>query len=96
VQPDRRLRRRRYCAPRTRRWSAARIAPILLHDCVPLNPRMAFRQWLPGDSSEKDTARFRVRYGRRSTAVVSGELELADSRPLYEEPDRLTELFSLY
>jgi hypothetical protein len=31
---------------------------ILLHDCVPLNPRMALRKWLPGDPSEKETADF--------------------------------------
>ena len=31
---------------------------ILLHDCVPLNPRMAMRQWLPGDPSERETAKF--------------------------------------
>ena len=29
---------------------------ILLHDCVPLNPRMALRQFRSGDSSEVDTA----------------------------------------
>ena len=31
---------------------------ILLHDCVPLNPRMALRQWLPGGPSETETAPF--------------------------------------
>jgi len=31
---------------------------ILLHDCVPLIPRMALRQWLPGGPSETDTASF--------------------------------------
>ena len=31
---------------------------ILLHDCVPLNPRMALRQWSPGDPLETWTASF--------------------------------------
>lgn len=29
---------------------------ILLHDCVPVNPRMALRRWLPGNPSETETA----------------------------------------
>jgi hypothetical protein len=125
---------------------------ILLHDCVPLNPRMASRLYRPGDSSEGDTAYFwtgdvwkllpilkeyrpdlrlhvldcpptglvaisRVDPESRvladcyydivdkhaatvmdETLVKSfwEELKLTDSRPLCEEPDRLTELFSLY
>ena len=125
---------------------------ILLHDCVPLNPRMALRQWLPGDPSETETAPFwtgdvwkllpilkkhrpdlrlhvldcpptglvaitRVDPASRiladcyydivdeHAATVMDEnrlrslwedLEITDSRPLCEEPDRLTELFSLY
>ncbi|UQX10576.1 class I SAM-dependent methyltransferase [Candidatus Mycobacterium methanotrophicum] len=125
---------------------------ILLHDCVPLNPRMALRQWLPGESFEKDTAgmwtgdvwkllpilkkyrpdlRLHVldcpptglvavtrvdpashvladRYydiidEHAATAMDENrlrslweELQLTDSGPLCEEPDRLTELFSLY
>ena len=125
---------------------------ILLHDCVPLNPRMALRQWLPGDPSETETAPFwtgdvwkllpilkkyrpdlrlhvldcpptglvaitRVDPASRiltdcyydiideHAATVMDEnrlrslweeLEMTDSGPLCEEPDRLTELFSLY
>ncbi|MFY2860302.1 class I SAM-dependent methyltransferase [Mycobacterium sp. THU-M104] len=125
---------------------------ILLHDCVPLNPRMALRQWLPGDPSEKDTAgmwtgdvwkllpilkkyrpdlRLHVldcpptglvavtrvdpashvladRYydiiDEHAATVMDEnrlqslweELEMTDSGPLCEEPDRLTALFSLY
>lgn len=125
---------------------------ILLHDCVPLNPRMAMRKWLPGDPAEKDTAGFwtgdvwkllptlrKYRPDLRlhvldcpPTGLVAitrldptsrvladsyydivdqhaesvmdtdrlrsfwEELELTDSRPLCSEPDRLTELFSLY
>ena len=123
---------------------------ILLHDCVPLNPRMALRQWLPGGPSETDTAPFwtgdvwkllpilkkyrpdlrlhvldcpptglvaitRVDPASRILAdcyydIVDEhaatvmdenrlrsfweELEMTDSRPLCEEPDRLTMLFS--
>ena len=125
---------------------------ILLHDCVPLNPRMALRQWLPGGPSETETAPFwtgdvwkllpilkkyrpdlrlhvldcpptglvaitRVdpashvladRYydiiDEHAATVMDEnrlrslweELEMTDSGPLCEEPDRLTELFSLY
>ena len=125
---------------------------ILLHDCVPLNPRMALRQYVPGDSSEGHTVYFwtgdvwkllpilqeyrpdlrlhvldcpptglvaitRVdpasriladRYDdivdQHAASVLDEnrlrsfweELELTASRPLCEEPDRLTELFSLY
>ncbi|UQX10579.1 class I SAM-dependent methyltransferase [Candidatus Mycobacterium methanotrophicum] len=125
---------------------------ILLHDCVPLNPRMALRQWLPGESFEKDTAGMwtgdvwkllpilkKYRPDLRlhvldcpPTGLVAinsvdpashvladcsydivdehaatvmdenrlrslwEELEMTDSGPLCEEPDRLTELFSLY
>jgi hypothetical protein len=125
---------------------------ILLHDCVPLNARMALRQWLPGGPSETETAPFwtgdvwkllpilkkyrpdlrlhvldcpptglvaitRVdpashvladRYyeiiDEHAATVMDEnrlrslweELEMTDSRPLCEEPDRLTELFSLY
>lgn len=125
---------------------------ILLHDCVPLNPRMALRQWLPGNPSEKETAGFwtgdvwkllptlkKYRPELRihvldcpptglvaitrvdpASRILSDcyydivdqhaasdmdenrlksfweELELTASRPLCEEPDRLTELFSLY
>lgn len=125
---------------------------ILLHDCVPLNPRMALRQWLPGGPSETDTASFwtgdvwkllpilqKHRPDLRlhvldcpptglvaitcldpasrvladcyydvvdeHTATVMDdnrlrlfweELKMTDSRPLCEEPDRLTALFSLY
>jgi hypothetical protein len=125
---------------------------ILLHDCLPLNPRMALRQYRPGDSSEGETFYFwtgdvwkllpilkeyrpdlrlhvldcvptglvaitRVDPASRILAdcyydivdkhagsVIDGnrlrsfweELKLTASRPLCEEPDRLTELFSLY
>lgn len=125
---------------------------ILLHDCVPLNPRMALRQWLPGGSSERETAGFwtgdvwkllpilkKYRPDLRihvldcpPTGLVAitrvdsasliladsyydivdqhagsvmdedrlrsfwAELDLTASLPLCEEPDRLTELFSLY
>jgi hypothetical protein len=125
---------------------------ILLHDCVPLNPRMALRKWLPGGPAEIETAGFwtgdvwkllpilrkyrsdlrihvldcpptglvaitRVDSASRVLAdsyyeiidqyasTVMDEsrlqsfwegLELTESRPLCEEPDRLTELFSLY
>jgi hypothetical protein len=125
---------------------------ILLHDCVPLNPRMALRQWLPGDPSETWTSSFwtgdvwkllpilqkhrpdlrlhvldcpptglvvitRVDPASRILAdcyydIVDEhaatvmdenrlrslweELEMTDSGPLCEEPDRLTEMFSLY
>ena len=125
---------------------------ILLHDCVPLNPRMALRQWLPGGPAETWTAPFwtgdvwkllpilkKYRPDLRlhvfdcpPTGVVAithvdpgshvladhyydiidehaatvmdderlrsfwEELEMTDSRPLCEEPDRLTALFSLY
>lgn len=31
---------------------------ILLHDCLPLNPRMALRQYVPGDRSEGHSALF--------------------------------------
>lgn len=31
---------------------------ILLHDCMPLNPRMALRQWLPGGPTEGETTNF--------------------------------------
>lgn len=124
---------------------------ILLHDCVPLNARMASRQWLPGDPAESETASFwtgdvwkllptlkkhrpelrlhvldcpptgLVAISRvdpashvlkdsfyaimdeHAGAVMDLErlqtfwkgLELTDSRPLVDEPDRLTELFSL-
>ncbi|BBX47796.1 hypothetical protein GCM10009641_11600 [Mycobacterium cookii] len=125
---------------------------ILLHDCVPLNPRMALRQWLPGGPSETETAPFwtgdvwkllpilkkyrpdlrlhvldcpptglvaitRVdpashvlddRYydiiDEHAATVMDEyrlrslweELEMTDSAALCEEPDRLTEVFSLY
>jgi hypothetical protein len=126
---------------------------ILLHDCLPLNPRMALRQFVPGDTlSEGDTAYFwtgdvwkllpilwehrpdlrlhvldcpptglvaitRVdpasriladRYDeivdQHAASVIDEdqlrsfweELKLTSSQPLCEEPDRLTELFSLY
>jgi hypothetical protein len=125
---------------------------ILLNGCVPLNPRMALRQWLPGHPHETHTASFwtgdvwkllpilkkyrpdlrlhvldcpptglvaitRVDPASRILAdsyydIVDQhagsnldddglrsfweELELIDSQPLYEEPHRLTELFSLY
>jgi len=125
---------------------------ILLHDCLPLNPRMALRQFVPGDSSEPDSAYFwtgdvwkllpilrehrpdlrlhlldcpptglvaitRVdpasriladRYDeivdQHAASVMDEnqlrsfweELKLTASQPLCEEPDRLTELFSLY
>jgi hypothetical protein len=125
---------------------------ILLHDCAPLNPRMALRQWLPGGPSETWTAPFwtgdvwkllpilkkyrpdlrlhvldcpptglvaitRIDPASRILAdryydIVDQhagsvmdenrlrsfweELELTASQPLCEEPDRLTELFSLY
>jgi hypothetical protein len=125
---------------------------ILLHDCVPLNARMASRRWLPGDPSETQTADFwtgdvwkllpilkkyrpdlrihvldcpptglvaitRVDPASRILAdsyydIVDqyadsnlddtglrsfwNELELTDSKPLCEEPHRLTEMFSLY
>jgi hypothetical protein len=125
---------------------------ILLHDCVPLNPRMALRQWVPGGPSETETASFwtgdvwkllpilkkyrpdlrlhvldcpptglvaitRVDPGSHVLAdryydIIDElaatvmdenrlrsfweELEMTDSGPLCEEPDRLTELFSLY
>lgn len=125
---------------------------ILLHDCVPLNPRMALRQWLPGGPSETWTAPYwtgdvwkllpilkkyrpelrlhvldcpptgilaitRVDPASRVLAdryydiideyaatvmddhrlrLLWEEIELIDSRPLCAEPDRLTELFSLY
>jgi hypothetical protein len=125
---------------------------ILLHDCVPLNPRMALRLFQPGDSSEGDTAYFwtgdvwkllpilkEYRPDLRlhvldcpptGLVAITGldptsrvladsyyeivdkhaqsamdesrlksfwdELTLTDSRPLCEQPDRLTELFSLY
>jgi hypothetical protein len=125
---------------------------ILLHDCVPLNPRMALRRWLPGGPAEKETAGFwtgdvwkllpilrKYRPDLRihvldcpPTGLVAitrvdptsrvltdhyyeiidqhaatvmdekrlqsfwEELELTDSRALCDEPDRLTELFSLY
>jgi hypothetical protein len=125
---------------------------ILLHDCVPLNPRMALRQWLPGGPSETETAPFwtgdvwkllpilkkyrpelrlhvldspptglvaitRVDPASRILAdsyydiidehaatvmdenrlrSLWEELEMTDSGPLCKEPDRLTELFSLY
>lgn len=125
---------------------------ILLHDCVPLNSRMACRRWLPGGPAERETAGFwtgdvwkilpilrqfrpdlrihvfdcpptglvavtRVDPSSRvltdgyydivdlfaSTAIddrqlrsLWDELELTDSRPFFEEPDGLTELFSLY
>ncbi|WP_407688582.1 glycosyltransferase 61 family protein [Mycobacterium sp. HUMS_1102779] len=124
---------------------------ILLHDCVPLNPRMALRQWLPGGPLETETASFwtgdvwkllpilkKYRPDLRlhvldcpPTGLVAitrldpasriladsyydivdeyaatvmddnrlrsfwEELEMTDSRPLCEEPDRLTSLFSL-
>jgi hypothetical protein len=125
---------------------------ILLHDCVPLNPRMALRQWLPGDADETDTAGFwtgdvwkmlptlqqhrsdlrvhvldcpptgLVAISRLDpTSCVLADhyydivdqhagsamdddqlrsfwenLEMIDSGPLCEQPDRLTELFSLF
>jgi hypothetical protein len=125
---------------------------ILLHDCLPLNPRMALRQYRPGDPSEGDTVYFwtgdvwkllpilqeyrpelrlhvldcpptgliaitRVDPASRILAdcyydIVDqhaasvldenrlrsfwDKLKMTDSRPLCEEPDRLTELFSLY
>lgn len=125
---------------------------ILLHDCVPLNPRMSLRKQLPGGPPEQDTASFwtgdvwkllptlkKYRPDLRvhvldcpPTGLVAitqvdptsriladryydiidehagslmdesrlrsfwEELEMADSRSLCEEPDRLTELFSLY
>lgn len=125
---------------------------ILLHDCVPLNPRMAFRQWFPGDPSETETTDFwtgdvwkllpilkqylpdlRIHVldcpptglvaitrmdpashvlgdcyyeivdqhsasvmDRRGLRSFWENLELMDSRPLCEQPDRLTELFSFY
>jgi hypothetical protein len=125
---------------------------ILLHDCVPLNPRMASRRWLPGDPSEKETADFwtgdvwkllpilkKYRPDLRihvfdcpPTGLIAitrvdpasriltdsyydivdqhahsnldddalrsfwDELQLTDSKPLWEEPHRLTELFSLF
>ena len=31
---------------------------IVLHDCMPLNPRMALRQWLPGGPLESETTHF--------------------------------------
>jgi hypothetical protein len=124
---------------------------ILLHDCVPLNPRMASRKWLPGGTSERDTSSFwtgdvwkllpalkkyrpdlrvhvmdcpptglvaitRVDPSSRILAdsyyeimdEYAGsvmdesrlrsfweELEMTDSRQLCDEPDLLTELFSL-
>lgn len=125
---------------------------ILLHDCVPLNPRMALRQWLPGDPAETETTGYwtgdvwkmlptlkkyrpdlrvhildcpptglvaitRVDPASRTlsdnyydivdqhaAAIMDddhlrsfwNELQLTDSQPLCEQPDRLTELFSLY
>src|SRR6185437_4896339 len=125
---------------------------ILLHDCVPLNPRMALRQWLPGGPAETWTAPFwagdvwkllpilkKYRPDLRlhvldcpPTGIVAitrvdpashvladhyydiidehaatvldddrlrsfwDELEVTDSRPPCEEPDRITALFSLY
>ncbi len=125
---------------------------ILLHDCLPLNPRMALRQYRPGDSSEGETIYFwtgdvwkllpilgeyrpdlrlhvldcpptglvaitRVDPTSRiladcyydivdqhAASVIDNDrlrsfwegLQLTPSRPLCEEPDRLTELFSLY
>jgi hypothetical protein len=125
---------------------------ILLHDCVPLNPRMALRKWLPGGPAEKETAGFwtgdvwkllpilrkyrpelrihvldcpptglvAITHVDSTSRILAdayyeiidqhaatvmdenrlrsfwGELELTDSQPLCEEPDRLTELFSLY
>ncbi|MGA8330984.1 MAG: class I SAM-dependent methyltransferase [Mycobacterium sp.] len=125
---------------------------ILLHDCVPLNPRMALRQRLPGDPSEgvppsfwtgdvwkllpilqkhRPDLRLHVldcpptglvaitRVDPESHTLADSyydivdehagsvmdwhrlrsfweELNLTDTRPLCAEPDRLTELFSLY
>ncbi|UMB69014.1 class I SAM-dependent methyltransferase [Mycobacterium paraterrae] len=125
---------------------------ILVHDCIPLNARMARRQWLPGSPAERETAGFwtgdvwkivpilrkfrpdlRVhvfdcpptglvaisRVNPASRTLADGyydivdqfssttlddrqlrslwdDLDLIDSRPLVDEPDRLTELFSLY
>jgi len=125
---------------------------ILLHDCLPLNPRMALRQFVPGDSTETESAYFwtgdvwkllpilqeyrpdlrlhvldcpptglvaitgadpgsRVLadhydeiVGKHAATVIDEErlqlfwkeLKLTASRPLCEEPDRLTELFGLY
>jgi hypothetical protein len=125
---------------------------ILLHDCVPLNPRMALRQRLPADPSEgvlptawtgdvwkllpilkKYRPDLRVHVldcpptglvaitrvdptsrsladcyydivDQYATTVMDGdrlqsfweELELTESIPLFQEPDRLTALFSLY
>jgi hypothetical protein len=125
---------------------------ILLHDCVPLNPRMALRQYQPGPASEADSMYFWTgdvwkllpilqqyrpdlrlhvldcpptglvaitRLDPESRVLADSyydivdqyagsvidenrlrsfweELKLTDSRPLCTEPDRLTELFSLY
>lgn len=125
---------------------------ILLHDCVPLNPRMALRRWIPGDPAEGNVAGFwtgdvwkllpilkeyrpdlrlhvldcpptglvaisRVdptsriltdRYydiiDKHAGSVMDEdrlrsfweELEVTDSLPFCEQPERLTELFSLY
>jgi hypothetical protein len=126
---------------------------ILLHDCVPLNTRMALRQPMPADPSEgPDTAgswtgdvwkllpilreyrpdlrlhvldcppsglvaitqvdpasrvladRYYEIVDQHAACVLDenrlrsfwDKLELTDSRPLCEVPDRLTELFALY
>lgn len=124
---------------------------ILLHDCVPLNPRMASRKWLPGNPLEKETASFwtgdvwkllpilkkyrpdlrvhvldcpptglvAITHVEPTSRILAdsyydiidqyaasemdedrlhsfwGELNLTDSQPLCDEPDRLTALFSL-
>jgi hypothetical protein len=125
---------------------------ILLHDCVPLNPRMALRLFRPGDLSEVDTVnwwtgdvwkllpilreyrpdlrlhvldcpptglvaitrldpassvladRYYEIVDQHAASVLDEDrlrsfwdkLELTASRPLCEQPDRLTELFTLY
>jgi len=54
---------------------------ILLHDCVPLNPRMALRQWLPGDPAETWTQNRSSAsdpgcgHGDGSTEAINGRLK---------------------
>ncbi|WP_292975330.1 class I SAM-dependent methyltransferase [Mycobacterium sp.] len=125
---------------------------ILLHDCVPLNPRMALRVYQQGEATEGETAFFwtgdvwkllpilkEYRPDLRlhildcpptGLVAITGldpksrvladhyyeivdkhaalpmdeiqlksfwdDLRLTDSRPLCEQPDRLTELFSIF